>query len=51
MDLHNPEKLNDHDTLQVGVTKFVLRFNTSNIEKILEEVGESEYLNTVAIEN
>ncbi len=42
-------KLADGDTIQMGVTKFVIRFNTASIEKLTEEVLQGKYTDTVII--
>ncbi|HEV3250826.1 MAG TPA: FHA domain-containing protein [Puia sp.] len=43
-------KLNDRDTVQIGVTKFVLRFKNANLKRMIEEVEGSDYMHTVAID-
>lgn len=41
--------IEDNDTIQVGLTKFVLRLGTNNINSIVSEVEESSYMKTVVI--
>ena len=43
-------KLAEGDTIQVGITKFVIRCNTADIEKIVQEVEESKYTETVVLD-
>jgi hypothetical protein len=45
------EKLKDADTIQVGVTKLVFKYNVKDIKGLVSEVAQSSYMNTVAIEN
>jgi FHA domain len=43
-------KLTDEDTIQLGITKFVLRFNTGDIKKIIQEVEQSKYMDSVVLD-
>lgn len=51
----NPKKINqktslkDGDTIQVGNTKLVFRLNDEPIHKIIHEVEDADYMNTVVI--
>lgn len=45
------ETLDQHDTIQIGITKLVIRFNTKDLQEVLEEVEKSGYIPTVAIDN
>lgn len=51
----NPKRINqkislkDGDTIQVGNTKLVFRLNDEPIHKIINEVEEADYMNTVVI--
>lgn len=47
--IKKPFKLSENDTIQIGMTKLILRYNNSNINKILDEVEESNYMRTVVI--
>jgi hypothetical protein len=40
----------ENDTIQIGVTKYILRYNKQNIEKIISEVEDSEYVHTVVVD-
>lgn len=42
-------KLSEGDTIQVGITKLVLKLNKEPIHKIVHEVEESEFIKTVVI--
>ena len=42
--------LNDGDTIQVGTTKMILKVGDSNINNIVKQVDESEYMKTVVID-
>jgi len=42
--------LKENDNIQVGLTKLVLKFNVPDIKKMVTEVEQSKYMNTVAIE-
>jgi hypothetical protein len=39
-----------NDTIQVGMTKFIVRLNNTSIHKIVQEVEESDYMKTVVID-
>lgn len=39
-----------NDTIQVGMTKLIIRLNNTSIHKIVQEVEESEYMKTVVID-
>ncbi|MEP7279987.1 MAG: FHA domain-containing protein [Bacteroidota bacterium] len=43
--------LADGDTVQVGVTKLVLRYNTAAIGQLVKEVEQSLYIDTVVLAN
>ncbi|HWK03339.1 MAG TPA: FHA domain-containing protein [Puia sp.] len=43
-------RLKEKDTIQIGVTKLILRFNNSSIGKIVQEVEEQDYMHTVVID-
>jgi hypothetical protein len=43
-------RLKEKDTIQIGVTKLILRFNNSSIGKIVQEVEEQDYMHTVMID-
>ncbi len=43
-------RLRENDTVQVGMTKFILRFINTNIHKIVHQVEEAEYMKTVVID-
>jgi len=40
----------ENDAIQIGVTKYILRYNKQNIEKIINEVEDSEYIHTVVVD-
>jgi len=40
----------ENDAIQIGVTKYILRYNKQNIEKIISEVEDSEYVHTVVVD-
>ncbi|MBN8720350.1 FHA domain-containing protein [Hydrobacter penzbergensis] len=42
--------IGNNDTIQVGVTKLIIRLNNTSIHKIVQEVEESEYMKTVVID-
>lgn len=42
-------KIKENDTIQIGETKLILKMNTTNIHKIVEEVEDSDYMHTVVI--
>ena len=39
-----------NDTIQVGMTKLIIRLNNTSIHKIVQEVEESDYMKTVVID-
>ncbi len=39
-----------NDTIQVGMTKLIVRLNNTSIHKIVQEVEESDYMKTVVID-
>ena len=43
-------RLKENDTVQIGVTKLILRYNNNSIKKIVEEVEETDYMHTVVID-
>jgi hypothetical protein len=43
-------KLKENDTIQVGVTKLVLKYTHSDIKKIINDVEKRDYISTVAID-
>ena len=43
-------KLNENDTIQIGVTKLILRYNNHPIKKLVKEVEKSKFMHTVALE-
>ena len=43
-------KLKEDDTIQVGVTKLVLKYTHSDIKKIISDVEKRDYISTVAID-
>lgn len=43
-------KLKENDTIQLGMTKLILRHNNTSINKIVHEVEESDYMKTVVID-
>jgi hypothetical protein len=45
----NIQKLNNKDTVQIGYTKFVFKWNTDSQNKIEEEVALSEFMQTIVI--
>jgi pSer/pThr/pTyr-binding forkhead associated (FHA) protein len=40
-------RLEENDTIQIGVTKLILKLNNGDINKIVEEVQSKGYMNTV----
>lgn len=48
--LTNPVLIRENDTVQIGMTKLILRYNNTSINKIVHEVEESEYMKTVIID-
>ncbi|MEO8771056.1 MAG: FHA domain-containing protein [Ferruginibacter sp.] len=47
--LTDKHKLTENDTIQVGETKLIFRMNTNHISKIVKEVEDTDYMNTVVI--
>lgn len=47
--IERPERIRENDTIQVGMTKFIVRENSSNLQKIVNEVEETDYMKTVVI--
>lgn len=43
-------KLKENDTIQIGVTKLILRYNNNAINKIIKEVEKSKFMHTVALD-
>jgi hypothetical protein len=43
------EELADGDTLQIGVSKLVFKYNTRSVRELLKEVGDSAYMPTVKV--
>lgn len=43
-------RLRENDTIQIGVTKLILRYNNNPIVKIVQEVEEQDYMHTVVID-
>jgi pSer/pThr/pTyr-binding forkhead associated (FHA) protein len=43
-------KLSENDTIQIGVTKLILRYNNHPIKKLVKEVEKSKFMHTVALE-
>jgi hypothetical protein len=41
--------LKENDTIQIGETKLIFRLNTANINKIVKEVQDRDYMHTVVI--
>ena len=39
--------LQENDTIQIGVTKLILKYNTKELTKIVSEVENTGYVNTV----
>ncbi|MFT3701415.1 MAG: FHA domain-containing protein [Agriterribacter sp.] len=42
-------KLNEGDTVQVGVSKFILKINKNKIQDIVQEVKRSKFMHTVVV--
>lgn len=42
--------IGSNDTIQVGMTKLIVRLNNTSIHKIVKEVEESDYMKTVVID-
>jgi hypothetical protein len=47
--IKKPYRLSENDTIQIGMTKLILRYNNNSIHKIIDEVEESNYMKTVVI--
>jgi hypothetical protein len=47
--INKPSRLAENDTIQIGVTKLILRYNNNSINRIIDEVEESNYMKTVVI--
>jgi len=43
-------RIRNNDTIQVGVTKLILRYNDNALERILKEVAGKDYVHTVIID-
>lgn len=43
------EELADADTLQIGVTKLVFKYNTGSVRELLQQVSDSAYVPTVKV--
>src|SRR5258708_4628214 len=43
-------RLKEKDTIQIGVTKLILRYNNNPIVKMVQEVEEQDYMHTVVID-
>lgn len=43
-------RLQDNDTIQVGITKLILRYNDNPLDRILKEVAGKDYVHTVVID-
>ncbi len=43
-------RLRENDTIQIGVTKFILKSNNTSINKIVHQVEETDYMKTVVID-
>ena len=43
------EKLKDADTIQIGMTRLVFKYNTKKIKELVKEVSNSDYMLPVAI--
>lgn len=39
-----------NDTIQIGMTKFIVRLNDTSLHKIVQQVEESDYMKTVVID-
>lgn len=47
--IEKKEKLQDADTIQIGKTRLVFKYNTKNIKVLVNEVGDSDYMAPVTI--
>lgn len=43
-------EIRENDTVQIGMTKLILRYNNTSINKIVHEVEESDFMKTVIID-
>jgi hypothetical protein len=43
-------RLRNNDTIQIGITKLILRYNDSGLEDIVREVEQKDYMHTVVID-
>jgi len=43
------EELADADTIQIGATKLVFKYNTQSVNDLVKEVGNSDYMPTVQV--
>lgn len=48
--LNKKLSIRENDTLQIGMTKLIVRLNNTSIHKIVQEVEESDYMKTVVID-
>lgn len=48
--LQNKIMIGPNDTIQIGMTKMIVRLNNTSIHKIIQEVEESDYMKTVVID-
>src|SRR5258708_203555 len=48
--LTDKTRLKEKDTIQIGVTKLILRYNNNPIVKMVQEVEEQDYMHTVVID-
>jgi FHA domain len=44
-------RIKNNDTIQIGITKLILRYNNKELARILEEVETKDYMHTVVIDN
>lgn len=42
--------IRENDTIQIGMTKLIIRLNNTSVKKIVQEVEESDYMKTVVID-
>ena len=42
-------KIKENDTIQVGITKLVLKYNAGNLEEIVNEVEQQNYVDTISM--
>jgi hypothetical protein len=43
-------RIRNNDTIQIGITKLILRYNDSGLEDIVREVEQKNYMHTVVID-